>query len=131
MSREIVEAVRASYDAQARGDLEAALAAADPEIEVYDHDILDAGDYRGFSGYARWLEDFGSAWAEYNLAPEEYIDAGEHAIVVFKVSATGAGSGIRVERQDAMVCEMRNLKAVRIDYHNNREQALKSIGLEG
>jgi hypothetical protein len=102
----------------------------DPEVVVYDHDILDAGDYRGFSGYARWLEDFGSAWAEYNLAPEEYIDAGEHAIVVFKVSATGAGSGIRVERQDAMVCKVRNLKAVQIDYYNNRQEALKSIGLE-
>jgi hypothetical protein len=102
----------------------------DEEVVVYDHDILDAGDYRGFSGYARWMQDFSAPWAEYAIAPTEYIDAGERAIVVFQVSAIGAGSGIRVERQDAMVCEIRNLKAVRIDYYNNRDQALKAVGLE-
>ena len=26
----------------------------DPAIEVYDHDIPDAGSYRGHEGYARW-----------------------------------------------------------------------------
>jgi ketosteroid isomerase-like protein len=102
----------------------------DEDVVVYDHDILDAGDYRGFGGYRHWLEDFGSPWAEYRIAPEEYIDAGDRAIVVFQVKAIGAGSGIRVERQDAMVCEMRNLKAVRIDYYNNREEALKAVGME-
>jgi ketosteroid isomerase-like protein len=105
--------------------------ALDEEVVVYDHDILDAGDYNGFDGYARWLEDFGSPWAEYTIAPEEYIDVGERrVVVVFQVTAIGAGSGIRVKRQDAMVCEMRNLKIVRIDYYNSREQALKAAGLE-
>src|SRR5436305_14885446 len=61
--------------------------ALDDEVVVYDHDILDAGDYRGFDGYARWLEDFGSPWAEFTIAPTEYIDAGERAIVVFQVTA--------------------------------------------
>jgi hypothetical protein len=58
VSRENVETVRASYEAQARGDLEAALAAADPEIEVYDHDILDAREYRGVEGVLRWHADW-------------------------------------------------------------------------
>jgi hypothetical protein len=33
--------------------------------------------------------------------------------------------------QDAMVCKMRNLKTVQIDYYNNRQEALKAVGLEG
>ena len=59
MSQENVEIVRRSYEGYVRGDLEAALKAFDPEIEAYDHDIPDAGDYRGLSGLLRsallWL----------------------------------------------------------------------------
>jgi ketosteroid isomerase-like protein len=102
----------------------------DESVEVHDHDILDAGEYRGLAGYARWLEDWASAWAEFSLEPVEYLDAGESAIVVFHMRAKGAGSGITVERQDALVCRMRDLNAVRIDYYNNREQALEAAGLE-
>jgi hypothetical protein len=29
-----------------------------------------------------------------------------------------------------MICKMRDQKVVRVDYYNNREQALKAIGLE-
>jgi ketosteroid isomerase-like protein len=47
MSQENVEVVRRSYESYLRGDLEAALAAFDPEVETYDHDIPDAEAYRG------------------------------------------------------------------------------------
>ena len=42
-----------------RGDLEAAFAAFDPEIETYDHHIPDAGEYRGLEGMLRWQADWG------------------------------------------------------------------------
>ena len=29
------------------------------DFEIHDHDILDAREYRGRTGYARWLEDWG------------------------------------------------------------------------
>ena len=41
------------------------------KVEVYDHDTPDQGDYRGHAGYARWLEDWGAAWAEWSIEPEE------------------------------------------------------------
>jgi ketosteroid isomerase-like protein len=102
----------------------------DADVEVYDHDILDAGDYRGLDGYARWMQDFSAPWSEFSISPEEYLDAGDHVIAVFRVTAIGAGSGVRVERQDAMVCEMRDMKLIRLDYFNNRAEALKAVGLE-
>jgi ketosteroid isomerase-like protein len=101
-----------------------------PDVEVRDHDIPDAGEYRGHSGYARWLADWAAAWGEFTLDPEEYIDAGDRVIVVLRMRATGAGSGVTVERTDAMVCEMRDLKVTRLDYYNNRERALRSAGVE-
>jgi ketosteroid isomerase-like protein len=81
------------------------------------------------SGFERCSQDFGAAWSEFSLVPQEYIDAGESVIGVLLLRATGAGSGVTVERQDAIVCEMRDLKVVRIDYYNNRAQALESVGL--
>jgi len=100
------------------------------QIETHDHDILDAGEYRGHAGFGRWLQDWAGAWSEFSLEPaEEYIDAGQRVIVVFGLTATGRSSGVTVERKDAMLCEVRGGQIVRIDYYNNREQALEQAGL--
>jgi hypothetical protein len=46
------------------------------------------------------------------------------------MKATGRGSGVTLDRQDAMVAEMQDRKAVRVDYYNNRAEALKAVGLK-
>jgi ketosteroid isomerase-like protein len=128
MSEQNVERLRRSlehYFTTGEPDWEAL----DEGVEVHDHDIPDAGEYRGHAGFGRWLEDFTAAWSGFEIAPEEFIDAGDRVVAVFLIRATGAGSGVSVERKDAMVCEMRDLKIVRVDYYNNREQALASLDL--
>jgi ketosteroid isomerase-like protein len=100
------------------------------EVEVHDHDILDAGDYRGHAGFGRWLEDWAAAWSEFSMEPEEFLDAGERVVAVIRMKAKGRGSGVVVQRQDAMVCKVRDGKIVRLDYYNSREQGLKAAGLE-
>jgi ketosteroid isomerase-like protein len=129
MSKENVERLRESMERFVSTG-EPLWSVIDEDVVIVDHDILDAGEYRGWDGFMRWIQDFSAAWADFTLAPEEYLDAGNRAIVFFRIKATGAGSGVTVERQDAMVCEMRDVKAVRIDYYNSREQALKAVALE-
>src|SRR6478672_5618024 len=103
---------------------------ADEDYEIHDHDLLDAREYRGRAGWARWLQDWGEAIAEYSVEPEEFIDADdEHVILVLRLYATGRGSGVKVERRDAMVFTIRNGKGVRLDYYNSKQQALESVGL--
>ena len=129
MSQENVEIMRRGFDHfMATG--EPPWEIIDEEVEVYDHDTPDQDDYRGHAGYARWLEDWGAAWAEWSIEPEEYIDAGDWVVVAIRMKTKGLGSGIEVERQDAMVWEMRASKIVRLDYYNDRKQALESVGLE-
>jgi ketosteroid isomerase-like protein len=99
------------------------------EVEVHDHDILDAGAYRGHEDFGRWLQDWGAAWEQYTIEPEEFIDADERVLVVLRVKATGLGSGVGLERQDGAVFTMRNGKVSALDYYNNREQALEAAGL--
>ncbi len=95
-------------------------------VEVRDHDIMDGSDYRGHADVRRWLfEDWASAWAEYSADPEEYIDVDdEHVIAVFRIKALGRASGVAIERQDAMLYEVRDQQVTRIDYYNSKQQAL-------
>ncbi len=50
------------------------------QIEIHDDDIMDAGEYRGHGGFRRWLEDWSSAWSEFSMDPEEFIDTDERVV---------------------------------------------------
>jgi ketosteroid isomerase-like protein len=130
MSEESVELVR-------RG-LEHLIATGEPawdtfheHVEVRDHDIMDGREYRGHGDVRRWLfEDWADAWSEWSAEPEEYIDAGGDVVIaVFRISATGRSSGLRIERQDATVNVVRDMQIVRLDYYNSKQQALQAAGL--
>jgi ketosteroid isomerase-like protein len=98
-------------------------------VEVRDHDIMDGREYRGHADVQRWLfEDWASAWSEYSAEPEEYIDVDdEHVIAVFRIKATGRASGVAIERQDAIVWEVRDRMITRLDYYNSKQQALEAV----
>jgi ketosteroid isomerase-like protein len=99
------------------------------QVEVHDHDTMDQGEYRGHAGLGRWVEDWAAAWSEFSMEPEEFLDVGEHVVMFVRMKATGVSSGLPLERQDAMVFAVRDGKVVRLDYYNNRAEALKAVGL--
>ena len=102
------------------------------KVEVYDHDIMDGREYRGYADVRRWLfEDWAAAWSEYSAESEEFIDADDQVIAVFRVKATGRSSGVEVERQDAIVYKVHDGKIVRLDYYNSKQQAIEAAGLDG
>ncbi|HEY2182017.1 MAG TPA: nuclear transport factor 2 family protein [Solirubrobacteraceae bacterium] len=100
------------------------------DVEVHDYDMMDASDYRGHGGFGRWIEDWSAAWSEESTEPQEFLDAGERVVVFIRQRTTGHGSGVTLEREDAMVFGIRDRKIVRLDYYNNRAAALKAVGLE-
>jgi uncharacterized protein len=129
MSQENVEVVERSIDALKRADVEALTDLIDEEVVVRDHDIPDSGDYRGYTGLAQWFEDWGAAWAEWSVEPEEFIDAGDRVVAVLRLHARGLGSGVEVKRLDGAVWTLRNGKCIRVEYYNGKQQALKAVGL--
>ena len=102
-------------------------------VEVYDHDIMDGREYRGHADVRRWLyEDWAAAWSDYSAEPQEFIEADDDRVIaVLGIKATGRASGVEIERQDAMLYVVRDLKIVRIDYYNSKQQALEAAGLAG
>ena len=103
----------------------------DPDTEVFDHDVLDAGTYRGPRGVARWLANFGESWEHFEMDLARVIDVGDQVVSLFRIRAVGAGSGVTVERDDAMVWTFRDGRLLRLDYFNNPAQALEMVGLSG
>jgi uncharacterized protein len=129
MSQKNVEIVRRCYDAYVRGDLDSALAAFDPEIEIYDHDIPDSGEYRGLDGLLRWQDDWAASWDSWRWEPEEFIDAGERVVAALRVYAKGRGSGVELKRLDGAVWTLRDGKCIRLDYYGSKAEALEAVGL--
>jgi ketosteroid isomerase-like protein len=102
----------------------------DPDIYVIDHDIPDAGSYRGHAGVAKWLdEDWGSAWESYNVESEELVDAGDVVLSVFTITARGKGSGVETRRRNATVNTVENGLVTRIEYYTTEEEARAAAGL--
>jgi hypothetical protein len=99
-------------------------------VEVHDHDTPDQGDYRGHEGLARWLEDWGAAWAEWSIDVDQFIDAGDSVVILIRMNTEGRGSGIKAQRQDALVYGIGQGLITRVDYYNDRAEALKAVGLE-
>jgi ketosteroid isomerase-like protein len=128
MSRENVEIVRDAFEHFTRTG-EPQWDSIDPDVEVYDHDIPDAGTYRGHQGYADWLADWGEAWSEFRAEVKRWVDAGDKVVIVFELTAKGRGSGVEVKRRDAMVLTLRDGKSIRLDYYNDESQAFAAVGL--
>jgi ketosteroid isomerase-like protein len=129
VSKQHVELVQRFYQEYfASGELPWSMV--DEEIELEDHDAPDqTGVYRGHAGVRRWLEDWNEAWAEWDFDVEEFIDGGDRVVVVIRMRTKGLGSGVELERQDAVVYGFRSKRIIRTDYYNSKEQALEAVGL--
>jgi ketosteroid isomerase-like protein len=128
MSRENVEVVR-RVNEHLLTTGEPAWELIHEDVEVHDHDAPDQGTYGGHTGVARWLEDWGAAWAEWTYDIERLIDAGDIVVMFIRAKTTGRGSGVKLDREDAAVYTLRAGKIACIDYYNNRDEALQAVGL--
>jgi len=129
VSRENVDMVRAGWERYS-GTGEPPWDLFHESVEVHDHDTPDQGDYRGHEGIRRWLEDWGAAWAEWRIEADEFIDAGDSVVILIRMNTEGRGSGIKAQRQDALVYGVTQGLITRVDYYNDRGEALKAVGLE-
>jgi ketosteroid isomerase-like protein len=131
MSEENVEIVRRSVEAHQRGDLDAAFAEFDAEIEWVETESLgpDAAVYRGTANARLAVEAWLGMWAEYESMTEQIIDAGNEVVVLMTERGRGKGSGVEVERELAGVHTLRDGKIVRTRLFGSWDQALEAVGL--
>ena len=129
MSEENVELVRRRFAAALGGDWETALEDLDPDVEIHDYDIPDAGGvFRGHDGYREWVKHWTEGWETTRMEDPEFRVVGDDCVVaLFRMVAVGAHSGLELERDDAVVYRLRAGRIVRVEYFNDQQQALDAV----
>jgi ketosteroid isomerase-like protein len=130
MSKQNIEFLRRGYEALERGDLNTFKALSrerlDPEFEF--HHVWDGRVFKGYEGTMEWLSDAAETWTGYKQEVEEIIDLGEHVVVVLGISAQGAGSGVPVAQEFAVLWTFDGDRVVRARSFTSRAEALEAAG---
>ena len=111
-----VELVKRSYEAFARGDLDAVMADMHDEIEWHQAQGLPHGGfYRGRDDVRRSifdpLED--EWWEEFSATPDEFLDAGTEVVVLGRYRGVAKGTGRELDVPFVHVWTVAHGKAVR------------------
>jgi ketosteroid isomerase-like protein len=129
MSEENVEIARAAFEAWSRGDLDAWLAEADPEIEWYVlPEAPDPGPHRGRDA----ILERAALWRDM-LALRgkvvEYIDAGEYVLMPVRMRGRPPGSDAEVVLDEVYVGKFRDGKVVELREYRTKAEAFQAVGL--
>jgi ketosteroid isomerase-like protein len=132
MSRADIEMLRAGYEAFSRGDWDAVLRDAHPDIELRTADrAINAGTYRGVDEIRRFFDDLLEPFEEVVTEPEEFFERGDQVVVLVLVRSRPRGSNAVVENRIGHLWTMRDGKVVRFQIFPEREKALDAAGLSG
>jgi uncharacterized protein len=111
-----VQAVRSSYEAFGRGDLDGALAMMDDAIEWHQAQGLPHGGlYRGLAAVRAAVFDplDEEWWEDFRADPDEVIGLGDDVVVLGRYTARAKATGAPLDVPFAHVWRFRNGRAVR------------------
>ena len=130
MSERNVAIARSAIEAFNRGDVDAVLALAAPDVEVYaPPDSPNPGRYVGYEGYLRWSGQWLEAWETFtlDLLDIEAVDD-RHVVAVVRQNGHGRLSGLEVTMAGAHLYEIdADGKIVRFQLYDERERALENV----
>ncbi|MFL5848016.1 MAG: nuclear transport factor 2 family protein [Solirubrobacteraceae bacterium] len=130
MSERNVAIARSAIEAFNRGDVDAVLALAAPDVEVYaPPDSPNPGRYVGYEGYLRWSEQWLEAWETFTLDVLDIEAVGDrHVVAVVRQNGRGRLSGLALTMESAHLYEMdEDGKIVRFELHDERKRALENV----
>ena len=132
MSQENVELIRRFYEAFERRDttaLEALIREHPPAPDVRFESALTGQSYTGPQAASELSADI---WETLDYVPtvEQILDAGEHVVVMLRISGRGARSGVPVTQPVAVVWTFQAGQLVRGKSFTSREEALAAAGVQ-
>jgi ketosteroid isomerase-like protein len=128
MSEENVEVVREAVDAFNARDRDRLLGLMDPEIEF--RSVFERRTYRGLAEMVQFREDLDATLEEFHSEDDRFLDAGEDRVLyLYRVVGRGAGSGVPVSRENAILWHLRNGKLRKGEVYLDQREALQAAGL--
>src|SRR3954453_17950060 len=129
MSRENVEIVRAVIDALNRGDVDAVLKDAAPDLELdFSRAVGPAHGVFGPDELPDLLREFDEPWQSVRREAEEFIEAGEQIVTPLTSHHLGR-DGLELQARVAMVWTISDGAIARVCFYQEREEALEAAGL--
>jgi uncharacterized protein len=123
-----IDLIRPIYEAWGRGDWR-------PHFDVYDPHMEWgwSSEFLGLGGVYEDREDpnprlrtWLSEWEFWRAEAEEFLDFGDHVVVLAVYHGRGRGSGVEIEQDGAHVFKLRDGKVVRLEIFASREKAIAS-----
>ena len=134
MSSQNVEIVRGSFEGWNRGDFDAWLEGAHPEIEWSSAIVrrMEGAEtvYRGTDGMRRYWDEWHAVW-DVTINVTETRDLGEVVLVLARLHTRGRASGADVDQPIAFVCEFDDGLARRVRAYLDPQEAIEVAGRAG
>ena len=133
MSQENVDAITRFADANSRRDVEAMLDELDADVEWHSA-ILgslrgEAAVYRGHEGIRELYKDLYEAFSDFRIEFAEFRDLGDRVVAIGRWVTCGEESGVVSTHPLAVVVDLKNGKAFRVQAYLDPREALQAAGL--
>jgi ketosteroid isomerase-like protein len=129
METEDERSVRGLADAITRGDVDAAVALCDPDVEFASVLGLSGRAYRGHDGIREYFEDIQMAWQEWKVEVHRVVAAPDGRVaIVMTMHMRGKGSGTPLSERTGHIWTLRNGKLLRNQPFRDPKQALREVG---
>jgi ketosteroid isomerase-like protein len=130
MPEDDIALVRQAMNTIVENDFEGWFALASTEIKVYPR-AEEPGVrpcYEGWGEMLEYLVNWYSGWAEYTVAPERFIDAGEWVVVDLREVGLAEQSGVRVDQNFAHALRVEDGEIVEWRTYGPVDEALAAVG---
>jgi ketosteroid isomerase-like protein len=88
--------------------------------------------YDGLEGAQKFLGDWLEAWDDWELEPEEYLDAGgDKVVVIMRQRGRAKATGVTIEMHFAQVWTFKDGLQVRMQMYASPAEAIEATGLGG
>jgi ketosteroid isomerase-like protein len=84
---------------------------------------------RGMDGLIGAFRDWTAPYVEYTVEWEEVVDGGDRVVVFVRQIGVIAESGLQVNARSGVVFAFEGGRLVRMEFHLDRDEALRSAGL--
>jgi ketosteroid isomerase-like protein len=130
LSEHNVQIVRGIYEAIASRDIPAVLGALAPDVEWLSPESLPYGGThvgpqavgeRYFGGFMTHVDD------DFRLEAEDFLDAGDHVVVIARLSGRARGNGAQFDVPSLQVWSLHDEKVSRMRYLVDTAQVMHAI----
>ena len=129
MASHNIELIRPIYDEWGRGSWRTAFDVYDPHMEWgWSSEFLGlAGVYEDPRDPNPRLRTWLSGWEYWRAEADEFLEFGDHVVVLATYHGRGKGSGVEIHQLGAHVFKLRDGKVVRLEIFASREKAIASV----